>query len=217
MNKENNNIKSLASGHHKFQEQNFKQNEKRFKTLVENGQTPKALFIGCSDSRVGPEIITGSNPGDLFIVRNIGNFVAPFKPDEEFHATAAAIEYAVGVLEISDIIICGHSHCGAIHSLFKHIPMNQDVMHTIKWLELGNEAKDYTISVMPKATKDEQIAFTEQVSVLFQLDNIMTYPIVKKRVDEGKLFLHGWFYDITTGVISSYDDENSSFMPLQKD
>lgn len=214
MNKENSNIKSIVLGHEKFKQSNFKQNEDRFKKLVDEGQNPKALFIGCSDSRVGPEIITGSKPGDLFIVRNIGNFVAPFKPDEEYHATASAIEYAVGVLGITDIIICGHSHCGAIESLYKKIPPTQDIIHTIKWLELGSDAKNFAVSQMPHASQNELIRFTEKASVLFQLENITTYPIVKKRLESGELFLHGWFYDMNSGTISYYDDEKYEFLPL---
>lgn len=209
------NIKALIQGHHNFQDLNFKKNEDRFKTLVYDGQTPKALFIGCSDSRVVPELITGSNPGDLFIVRNIGNFVAPFKPDEDYHATASAIEYAVGVLGISDIIICGHSHCGAINALYNDVTYSEDIIHTIKWLELGYPAKEHTLSLFPNAPKEQLLRYTEKVSVLFQLDNILTYPMVKKRVDEGSLFLHGWYYDITIGIISYYDDESDSFKPLE--
>jgi len=209
------NINALIRGHYNFQNLNFKQNENRFKQLVHDGQNPKALFIGCSDSRVVPELITGSKPGDLFIVRNIGNFVAPFKPDEDYHATASAIEYAVGVLGISDIIICGHSHCGAINELYNQVTYSEDIIHTIKWLELGTPAKEQALSLFPNVPKEELLRYTEKISVLFQLDNILTYPMVKKRVDEGSLFLHGWYYDIITGVISYYDDESDSFKPLE--
>jgi carbonic anhydrase len=209
------NINALIRGHYNFQDLNFKQNENRFKQLVHDGQNPKALFIGCSDSRVVPELITGSKPGDLFIVRNIGNFVAPFKPDEDYHATASAIEYAVGVLGISDIIICGHSHCGAINALYNDVSYSEDIIHTIKWLELGTPAKEQALSLFPNAPKEELLHYTEKISILFQLDNILTYPMVKKRVDEGNLFLHGWYYDIITGVISYYDDESDSFKPLE--
>ncbi|MDD3775646.1 MAG: carbonic anhydrase [Sulfurovaceae bacterium] len=209
------NINALIRGHHNFQDLNFKKNEERFKSLVHEGQNPKALFIGCSDSRVVPELITGSKPGDLFIVRNIGNFVAPFKPDEDYHATASAIEYAVGILGISDIIICGHSHCGAIGALYSDVAYSEDILHTVKWLELGNPAKEYALSLFPNVPKEQLLRYTEKISVLFQLENILTYPMVKKRVDERSLFLHGWYYDITTGVISSYDDESDSFIPLE--
>ncbi|MBD3789032.1 MAG: carbonic anhydrase [Campylobacterales bacterium] len=207
-------IEGFAKGHAAFRQVKFKHNQDRFKKLVEEGQHPKALFIGCSDSRIMPNMITGSKPGDLFIIRNIGNFVAPFKPDEEFHATAAAIEYAVSVLEISDIIVCGHSHCGAIGALYNEIPKTPENIHTVKWLELGHEAKKLAIASYDKDDRESLLRYTEQLSVIFQLDNLLTYPAVKKGVDGGKLFLHGWYYDIEDGKITYYDDETYTYKPL---
>jgi len=105
---------SIIKGSEHFKNKDFKKYKNKFIDLVKNGQHPKVLFIGCSDSRVVPNLITQSEPGDLFVMRNIGNFVPPFKPDVDFHGTAAAIEYAVSILKVTDIIVCGHSHCGAI-------------------------------------------------------------------------------------------------------
>ena len=207
-------LEKFGKGHEAFRTVKFKQNEERFKTLVEEGQNPKALFIGCSDSRVMPAMITGSKPGDLFIVRNIGNFVAPYNPDDNFHATAAAIEYAISVLELTDIIVCGHSHCGAIASLYKDIKPTDENIHTLKWLELGEIPKEVAMMSVPAAKKEELLRYTEKISVIFQLDNLLTYPAVKKRVEAGKLFLHGWYYDLEEGSIAYYDDENYEFMPL---
>jgi len=207
-------LEKFGKGHEAFRAVKFKQNEKRFKALVEEGQNPKALFIGCSDSRVMPAMITGSKPGDLFIVRNIGNFVAPYNPDDNFHATAAAIEYAISVLELTDIIVCGHSHCGAIASLYKDIKPTDENIHTLKWLELGETPKKVALMSVPEAKKEELLRYTEKISVIFQLDNLLTYPAVKKRVEAGKLFLHGWYYDLEAGSIEYYDDESYEFMPL---
>ena len=132
-----NKITAFEKGHEEFKRVKFKSNETRFKKLVSEGQNPKALFIGCSDSRVMPNMITSTGAGDLFIVRNIGNFVPPFKPDSDFHSTAAAIEYAVSILQVTDIIVCGHSDCGAIKALFQSLEASPENIHTIKWLELG--------------------------------------------------------------------------------
>lgn len=209
-----NNIQDIISGYLDFQDLHFKENEDRFKQLINDGQHPKALFIGCSDSRVVPEMITNSEPGELFIVRNVGNFVAPFKPDEDFHATASAIEYAVGVLNVTDIIICGHSHCGAIEALYSDLAYDTDIIHTMKWLELGAEAKDFALSFMSNASKDELLRYTEKASVVFQLKNLLTYPIVEKRTKEKKLFVHGWYYDIGSGKITYYDNKENIFKPL---
>jgi len=210
------NIKTLIEGHNEFQSLKFKNNKERFKHLVEEGQDPKALFIGCSDSRVMPALITNSKPGDLFIIRNIGNFVAPFNPIQDYHATASAIEYAVSVLEVSDIIVCGHSECGAIASLFKKIEYNDENLHTIKWLELGKSAKRSALLSMKGKTHEEILHYTEKVSVIFQLENLLTYPAVKRRIEEGSLFLHGWHYDLKNGKIEYYDEEMYEFKELSE-
>ncbi|MCW8821439.1 MAG: carbonic anhydrase [Sulfurovum sp.] len=209
-----NRLKEFEKGHEAFKQVKFNQSKERFKKLVAEGQNPKALFIGCSDSRVMPAMITGAKPGDLFIVRNIGNFVAPYKPDADYHATASAIEYAVSILEVSDIIVCGHSDCGAIASLFKDIDQTAENIHTIKWLELGAEAKKVALLAYKHDSEDVMLRYTEKMSVVYQLDNLLTYPAVKRRVKEGTLFLHGWHYDIEDGNITYYDDENYEFKAL---
>jgi len=211
-------LKAFQEGHSAFRSVKFSKNKERFKTLVSEGQNPKALFIGCSDSRVMPSMITSSKPGDLFIVRNIGNFVAPFKPNADYHATASAIEYAVSILEVSDIIVCGHSHCGAIKALYSNIKETPENIHTIKWLELGEEAKKITMIAHAGEKEEKLLQHTEKISVVYQIDNLLTYPAVKRRVEEGTLFLHGWYYDLESGVIEHYDDESYAFRPLcQKD
>jgi carbonic anhydrase len=212
-----NRLQEFAKGHADFQKVAFSKNKQRFSNLIQNGQNPKALFIGCSDSRVMPAMITGSKPGDLFIVRNIGNFVAPFNPDSDYHATAAAIEYAVSVLEISDIIICGHSDCGAIAAMYKDIPKTQENIHTIKWLELGNEAKKVAMLAYKNESKEKMLRYTEKISVIYQIDNLLTYPDVKKRVDEGSLYIHAWYYDMASGEIEYYDEESYEFKALKVD
>jgi carbonic anhydrase len=209
-----NRLQEFAKGHENFQKVAFSKNKQRFSHLIQNGQNPKALFIGCSDSRVMPAMITGSKPGDLFIIRNIGNFVAPFNPDADYHATAAAIEYAVSVLEISDIIICGHSDCGAIAAMYKDIPQTQENIHTIKWLELGKEAKKVAMLAYKNESKEKMLRYTEKISVIYQIDNLLTYPDVRKKVDEGTLYIHAWYYDMATGEIEYYDEESYEFRPL---
>jgi carbonic anhydrase len=209
-----NRLHEFGKGHEAFQKVKFNESKERFKKLVSEGQNPKALFIGCSDSRVMPALITGSKPGDLFIVRNIGNFVAPYNPDADYHATASAIEYATSVLEVSDIIVCGHSHCGAIGALYKDIKQTPENIHTIKWLELGQEAKKVAMLAYKNDAKEKMLRYTEKISVVYQLDNLLSYPGVKRRVEEGTLFLHGWHYDMENGHIEYYDDEVYEFKAL---
>jgi carbonic anhydrase len=207
-------INKLITGSQEFQKSVFKKHKHAFKQLSE-GQSPKVLFIGCCDSRVLPNLITNTGPGDLFIVRNIGNFVAPYKPDEDFHSTAAAIEYAVTILEVQDIIVCGHSNCGAIGALYKTKKLeDEELIHVKQWLSLGMPAKTMVERLASDVSTADKLTMTEEISVLYQLENLMTYPSVKKRVEAGDLFLNAWHYDIESGEIVQYDEEQKEFIPL---
>ena len=193
----------------------FKKNKEALLSLVERGQSPKALFIGCSDSRVIPDLMVQSNPGDLFVIRNVGNFVPPYRPDEDFHATASGIEYAVSILEVQEIIICGHTHCGACKALYQTLE-DPSLVHTKKWLELGESAKTSAIlSLGASAPKEDLLRLTEKLSVIKQIENLLTYPVVKKRFEKGNLSIHGWYYDIETGYIEYYNADSYEFLPLK--
>jgi carbonic anhydrase len=207
----------MILGNELFQKSFFKAYEKEFIQLSQKGQAPRALYIGCSDSRVLPNLITQSAPGDLFVIRNVGNFVAPYKPDEDFHSTASAIEYAVTVLEVKSIIVCGHTKCGAIEAIHKKsCDNNPELVHTKTWLTLGESAKAQAILALGlKAEKETLYRLTEKLSVVSQLENLLTYPSVKKRVDSGAIAIHGWIYDIESGEIEYYDPEISQFVHLR--
>jgi len=212
------NHSTLLEGNDAFQNSYFKNHEKELLDLAENGQYPKALFIGCADSRVVPNLITQTAPGDLFVMRNVGNFVAPYQPDNEFHATASAIEYAVSALKVKEIIICGHTHCGAIHSLFSDID-SPDLIHTKKWLTLGGKAKSFALLSMGKEAEENReklYRLTEKLSVISQIENLLTYPAVKRAVDEEKIHIHGWVYDIEDGEIEYYDPDAGAFKALSE-
>jgi carbonic anhydrase len=206
---------SLLEGNDIFKNSYFKEHEKKLVGLAKNGQHPKALYIGCADSRVVPDLIMDTSPGDLFVLRNVGNFVAPYKPDEEFHSTASGIEYAVEVLEVSEIIICGHTHCGAIASLYANLDKTA-MVHTIKWLSLGAKAKSLASLALPnEEDKEELLRLTEKLSIVTQIEHLLTYPCVKERVDSGKISIHGWLYNIEDGSIQYYDPDETLFKTLQ--
>ena len=208
----------FLEGNDQFQNSYFKTHEKELLDLAENGQHPKALFIGCADSRVVPNLITQTQPGDLFVMRNVGNFVAPYQPDNEFHATASAIEYAVSALKVEEIIICGHTHCGAIHSLYEDID-GPDLIHTKKWLSLGGKAKSFALLSLGKEAqenKERLYRLTEKLSIISQIENLLTYPSVKKAVDEERIHIHGWVYDIEDGEIDYYDPDSGTFESLSE-
>jgi len=183
--------------------------------LVKNGQKPKALFIGCSDSRVIPDLMLQTKPGDPFVIRNVGNFVPPFRPDDDFHSTASGIEYAVSILKVKEIIVCGHTHCGACEALYKNLD-DEKLVHTKKWLELGESAKKNAIlSLGHNANKEELLRLTEKLSIVNQIENLLTYPKVKEKVENGDLHIHGWYYYIENGKIEYFDTENYEFKPLE--
>ena len=139
----------------------------------------------------------------------------PFKPDEDYHSTAAGIEYAVSALHVSEIIICGHSHCGAITSLFQEIN-DPALIHTKKWLDLGEKAKFMALERLGyDGDKEELLRATEKISVLTQIENLLTYPAVKERIAKDSLHIYGWYYDITTGAIDYYDPDTYEFIPLK--
>lgn len=208
------NLEEYAKGNELFKSY-FKKNRESLLKLVTTKQSPKALFIGCSDSRVIPDLMIQSDPGDLFVIRNVGNFVPPYKPDEDYHATASGIEYAVCVLNVKKIIICGHTHCGAITSLYKDIT-DPSLVHTKKWLDLGKSAKmNAVLSLGVNADKNELLRLTEKLSVMKQLENLLTYPLVKRALKDSELTIHGWLYDIETGDIKYYNAEAYEFLPLK--
>ncbi len=208
-------INDLIKGYERFKEKKFKKYQNKFLDLVENGQHPKVLFIACSDSRVNPTLITSSQPGELFIIRNVGNIVPPFAPNSPYHSTAAGIEYAVSILEVTDIIVCGHSHCGAVDGAYEKMDGSK-LVHIKNWLELLSEPKEYIKQNTPDTLSlNERLELTEKVSVLFQLENLLTYPEVKRKVNDGELFLRGWYYHINSCILEYYNDEKKIFMPME--
>ncbi len=209
-------MENYAKGNKRFKDLYFKKNEKELIDLAKNGQSPKALFIGCADSRVIPDLMVQTKPGDLFVLRNVGNFVPPYKPDEDYHATASGIEYAVSVLKVKEIIICGHTHCGACRALYDEI--NDDsLIHTKKWLSLGSEARQDAVSTLGSAkVTEELLRLTERYSVLVQIKHLLSYPNVKALEQSGDLHIHGWHYDIENGSISYYDPDDCKFKPLEE-
>ncbi|RUM61471.1 MAG: carbonic anhydrase [Persephonella sp.] len=202
----------FLEGIKEFKNLHFRENEILFKELVDKGQNPKALFIGCSDSRIIPTLITNSKPGDLFVIRNIGNMVPPFKPDNDFHGTAAAIEYAVSILNVEDIIVCGHSNCGMCRALYEEDKIQGiELIHVKNWLRLGKDVKETVLKIYKNNPDINIYELTEKINILYQLKNLLTYPKIKEKVESGELRLHGWYYKIETGEIEFYNSDTNSF------
>ncbi len=188
-----------------FHSDYFPLHQQRFQDLVADGQHPKTLFIGCSDSRVVPYLLTGAGPGELFIVRNVGALVPPYDGSHGLHGTTAAIEFAVLQLKVRSIVVCGHSHCGAIRAAYEGVP--DEARNLKSWLTLADEA------LLPVLPSDEALLRTEQRSVVLQLERLMDYPMVRRAVEAGDLTLHGWHYVIEDGDVHVFDAQHAAFIP----
>lgn len=189
----------------RFRSDYFPLHQQRFEDLVAGGQHPKTLFIGCSDSRLVPYLLTGAGPGELFIVRNVGAFVPPYDGSHGLHGTTAAIEFAVLSLKVESIIVCGHSHCGAIRAAYEGVP--EEAVALQAWLRLATEA------LLPVQAGPEALLRSEQRAVVLQLERLMDYPMVRRQVEGGQLTLHGWHYVIEEGEVHVFDAQQGGFVP----
>ena len=203
-------MEKLFKGILDFQSEDFEAHKDLFSQLG-RGQNPHTLFIGCSDSRVVPSLITKTNPGELFIVRNIANVVPPNDLKDKFVGTASLIEYAVMGLDVDAIVICGHSNCGGCYALNQP---QEDLAHMPNlqmWLNLMSEVPARVNRLMTGNSAAEREWITEKVNILVQMKNLLTYPFVKERVEAGKLQILGWYYIIETGEVYNFNDETGHF------
>ena len=191
--------RKLLAGYRQFKEK-FAHDEEVFRRLAEEGQNPKVLWIGCSDSRVIPEMITGAEAGELFDVRNIANVVPPAK--DKACATGAAVEYAVLHLGVRHVVVCGHTDCGGIKAL-EAMPEPEEQPHIVSWLELARPARERVLEA--EVPEDQQFIETIKTNVLMQCDNLRTCPCVADRERSGELSVHAWLYDLHTGHVQAYD------------
>lgn len=209
-------MEKLIEGIHRFRKEYWSENRELFDRLARHGQSPDALFITCSDARVIPTVITHAHPGDLFIVRNMGNFVPPYSADPlDGTGVAAAIEYAVEFLGIRDVIVCGHSDCGAMKALYKDPAAFAHVPHVGEWLKNGKRTLEVVAGNYPEKTKEERLAITAEENVLVQVENLRTYPVVRKAAREGRLFVHAWFFEIGGGMVHRYSPGKGQYEPIR--
>lgn len=200
----------------------FKANEhipkKEFFEQLGKHQNPHTLYIGCSDSRVVPNLVTGTIPGELFVVRNIGNFVPYYdRRSNTFVATSAVIEYAVKQLKVNHIIVCGHSNCGGCEAIYHSDKDMKQLPHTKKWLELAAPVKKIVDEQIAKKiiSEEDRSVYTEKMNVLVQIDHLMRYPYIRKAVKNGDITIMGWWYNIEEGEIYDYDFELKRFIKVE--
>ena len=204
-------LQKLLNGIVQFKREDFEQHKELFQNLG-TAQKPHTLFIACSDSRVDPNLITKTLPGELFIIRNIANLVPPYRETAEFVATTAAIEYAVVFIEVEHIIVCGHSNCGGCNACLRPPEYLETTPHTKKWLELAHPVRDRVLEAFGENEPAAREWMMEQENVVEQLKHLLTYPYIREKVKAKKLTLDGWHYIIETGEVFQYDGKEARFV-----
>ncbi len=183
----------------------------RFRRLAEDGQQPDVLLVACSDSRIVPSLLTGADPGELFIVRTVGNIVHPLGRGADPDPTAAAVEFAVGVLGVGDVVVCGHSGCGAMAALYGGVP--EEYAELTGWVEHARPAALPAEQREP-LTPAERNRVTAERNVLLSLDRLAADPLVAWRRSAGMLDLHAWMLDLATQEVAVFDSSTKAFEPV---
>ncbi|MGE5648924.1 carbonic anhydrase [Noviherbaspirillum sp. UKPF54] len=204
-------IEKFIHGFSRFQQQYL--GEHCLFSSLREAQRPGTLVIGCCDSRVDPALLTGSDPGDMFVVRNVANLVPPCTPDAP-PGVASAIEFAVCGLEVERVIVLGHARCGGIRALMAPRRLAQETDFVDRWMQHAEPVRQRVLRELAHKTSDEQHKGCEMASILHSLDNLLTYPWIERRVEEGRLHLHGWYFDIDSGALLAYSARQQEFLPL---
>lgn len=209
----NESLDSIVSGVRKFQSDIYPEKQALFKDLAK-GQSPKILFVTCSDSRIDPSLITQTDPGSLFLIQNAGNIIPPH--GTPYGGTGASIEYAVTVLNVEHIIVCGHSACGAMGAL-----LNDNVLNSVspiikQWVSYAETTRAIIDAEAGDMPQEERLHRCIERNVEVQIRHLQTFPSVAARLAIGKLSIHGWFYHIETGEIDVYEPKTESFVSFDK-
>lgn len=206
-------MQNLFDGVKEFNSSDFVEHQKLFEEIGRN-QHPHTLFIGCSDSRVVPTLITKTLPGELFVIRNIANIVPMYRKSEEFLSTTSAIEYAVKVLNVSNIIVCGHSNCGGCNALYMDNASALEIPHTLKWLELAKNVKE-KVTRLKIVDPLQREWVTEQLNIVEQMNHLLTFPYIAEKFEKGELNIFGWYYIIQTGEVFNYQRDERKFIKIE--
>ncbi len=205
----------LLSGYRSFIKNHFSYKIAHYQQLALEGQKPEVLVIACCDSRVVPETVFDTKPGEIFTLRNVANLVPPFSPDDQYHATSAAIEYAVQLLEVKHIVVFGHAHCGGISTALKGKCKSLSSNDFIgQWINLLAPAAQAVVGNKALSVLEQQIAL-EQFSICHSLKNLETFPWIKARKDQGILTLHGVWFNISSGELWNMEQETGCFIPVE--
>ena len=202
--------KQLIAGFRRFRERSFTEHDTQFHDLVEFGQTPSTLVVGCCDSRVDPALILDCAPGDLFVIRNVANLVPPAENQGHYHGTSAALEFGVRNLAVQHIIVLGHAQCGGIHALLEGGVAKDDTF-IAAWMRIADAARKQVEQEFAGANSEVRHRACEQQAILVSLNNLMTFSWIHERVEQGRLTLHGWYFDIERGELLGYNVTTQKF------
>jgi carbonic anhydrase len=207
-------LDKLVQGFRGYRDGSYEKSRPLISDLVARGQRPEVAVVACSDSRVDPAILFQSDPGDLFMVRNVANLVPPMEEEGTFHGTSAALEFAVIGLEVKHLVVLGHAHCGGIRLMMDPQPEGTAFSFVTPWVSMLAAAHRRVLATMGQADDAARIRACEQNAVLVSLENLTTFSWVRERVQSGVLQLHGWYVDIAIPELSAYNWESRSFIPL---
>lgn len=207
-------ILKLMVGFRKFRDKYFNQENSLYHKLATNGQSPKTLIIGCSDSRADPAIIASASPGELFIVRNVANLVPPYEQGGGRHGVSSAIEFAVMNLQVESIIVLGHRQCGGIRALMLNHDLNQNEFVN-RWMNIAKDAKIRVLKNYPNSSEEELCRHGELEAIIVSLDNLKTFPFVAEAIKTRNLTLMGIYFDLELGQLLGYDEESQSFKNIE--
>ena len=206
-------LQRLLDGFATFRTQYYPRHRELYQRLSTEGQSPPVLIVGCADARVDPAILTLTQPGDLFVVRNVGAIVPPIQRDHQFHGTSSAVEFAVRGLKVQHVVILGHALCGGLRALYEgdDSPLS-DYDFLFNWVKIAQPAKDAILKGLSPDTPVEKIRRAiEQASVVNTVANLMTFDWVVERVKSGELAVHGWYFDMTAAQLYAFNPQTCVF------
>jgi carbonic anhydrase len=202
----------LCDGYLTFRSRRLPDEQSRYRDLAERGQAPETMVVGCCDSRVAPEVIFDVGPGELFVVRNVANLVPPYAPDGAYHGVSAAVEYAVEILGVKNIVVLGHARCGGIQAYADNVVVGEFIG---RWISLIGPAAS-TIPPREQAP-GSYLMRLELASLQRSLENLMTFPGVRAACESGRLTLYGAYFDVATGSLTTLDANSGRFVPVNGD
>ena len=206
----------LIDGYSAFRAGRLQAEQSRYQELAESGQSPRVMVIGCSDSRVSPEVIFDALPGELFVVRNVANLVPPYAPDGAYHGVSAALEFAVGALKVKHIVVLGHAHCGGVRAYAEQAAPLSASDFIGKWMSLMAPAAE-KVGERGAMEREDYLERMEKAAIALSLDNLMSFPRVRRLTGAGELALHGAYFGVATGQLSVRDTKTGEFVPVDAD